>query len=389
MLEALEDNVAKSKGGKQKMVEQCIMKLREKRCMTQYIVLLKSLLDSLEAKGSLFGSSEYEKALERLYAGNLASVAFEEYVETSKRPASEEEAAFNEEKVFTSRLQLLILLIFKGKPKADGSATFRRLLAFLHADASQNKNLERFIAMMIQKDIANIDNIEIFFHTMNDLDALDNQYISANLFRLYEDLFLKCNVRNGALEYPTNSKKNLVHIAKQEKFLFLKQLWNFCLKRSLKGANRENFYKLLVECYFRTTRKYEASEAQKAWTYFTNDVAEELNSVKAVADDNARAILLGNLAGIWIKTIEISSGSLYLPNNSPSPDTINVHVVDPRLPKKHPTAGGVISTMYTLPSNSSLNFLKNSVIEDRDLQEYPVLTQYRVQPHVQRPATHA
>jgi len=331
-------------------------------------VLLKSLLDSLDARGSLFASSEYEKSLERLYAGNLAWVAFEEFVETTRRPAAEEEAAFNEEKVFTSRLQLLVLLIFKGKPKPDGSQTFRKLLAFLHSEPSQNKNLERLISMMRQKDIAQIDNIEIFFHTMNDLDALDNQYVGQQLLGLYEELFLKCNVKSGALECQQTGKKNLVHIAKQEKFVFLKQLWNFCLKRSLKGFTRESFYKLLVECYFRTTRKYEATEAQKAWTFFTNDVAEELNSIRSIADDNARAILLGNLAGIWIKTIDISAGTNYIPHNSPSPDLVSVHVVATSH-QKMLKAGQSVGKIHTLPSNSSLNLLKNSVIEDRDLQE--------------------
>lgn len=328
MLEALEDNVSKSKGGKQKMIELCIAKLKEKKCMTQYIILLCSLLDSLEHKATIgiFSSSEFDKILDKLYNGNLATIVFEEFVETSKRLSPEDLTTFNEDRVFNSRIQLFILLVFKGKQKPDAVVSFRKFVAHLLSDAENQANLERFISIMTSKDLSIYDNTEVFFNSMNDMDMIENPQINGNIYGLYEDVFIKCNIKSGALEHST-SKKNIIHIVKQEKFAFLKQLWIFCLKRQLKEGVKDSFYRLLVECYFRSNRKYEAVEAQKAWTYFTNDVADELTSIRSIGDPQARSILLGNLAGIWIKTIEISSGSLYIGSASGSAGSINVAVV--------------------------------------------------------------
>ena len=131
VLEALEDNVrAKSKGGKPRMIEQCIMRLREKKCLTQYIILLQRLLDSLDAKAGFIGGSEYDKVLEKLYysgpgsAVPLATLALEELISRFNSP-TEEELAFNEDKIYFSRLQLILILVFKGKIKTDASTVFK------------------------------------------------------------------------------------------------------------------------------------------------------------------------------------------------------------------------------------------------------------------------
>ena len=330
VMDALEDNVGKARGGRQRMVEQCILKLREKRCPTQYIVLLKALLESMDAKGNFILGSEYDKLMEKAYTFGglpLPTLALNEFIECTRRTQAEEEPAFNEDKVSTSRIQLILLLIFKGRQKSDTLTSFKKLLSFLLATADQAKNLNRLTNYLTNNDVIPSENGDTFFSVLNDQDAIDDQYITENIFRLYETLFLRANMKSGALDYANPQKKTLLRIARQEKLTHLQQLWVFCLKRRLTGIVRDNFHKLLVECYFRTARKYESTEAQKAWTSLNNDVNDQISLIRQTTNATAKAILLSNMAHIWIKVIYISLGTLYIGGSTPSPETLVTNVV--------------------------------------------------------------
>ena len=173
------------------------------------------------------------------------------------------------------------------------------------------------------------------------------------------------NLRNGALEQ-TNSKKFTIQIAKQDKFLHLKQLWSFCLRRKLSGPIRDQFYRLLVECYFRANRKYESLEAQRAWTYFTNDVADEISLIRNQKPD-LKALFLGNLAGIWLRVIEISSGTLHVGQDTNEEVAILVRT---------PASIGASADIIKLPSHGTLNLLKQTITENRQLLEVEFNLQY-------------
>jgi len=312
------------------MIEMCILKLKEKRCLTQYIILLKSLLDSLESRGNFMMGNEYDKLMEKIYTFGsqpLATAALNEFIDSTRRTPAEEEAAFNEERVNFSRIQLILLLIFKGKQKSDTLQVFKRLISFLLATADQTKNLYRFNSYLIQSDIIPQENIDIFFSVLNDRDAIEDRFINENIYKLYETLFLRSNFRSGALEYSNPQKRNLINITRQDKFVMLNLLWSFCLRRNLQGSVRDHFYKLLVECYFRTSRKYESTEAQRAWSAFTNDVTDQMNAIRQLSNPVTKASCLSHMAGIWIKVIEISGGPLYINSTVPSPENLLVFVV--------------------------------------------------------------
>jgi hypothetical protein len=330
VLEALEENISKAKGGKQRLIELCVAKLRQGNCYTQHVHLLAGMLESLEAKGSFISGSEYDKTMDKLYlqgGAGLASVALEELTEYSKRSAQEEEMAYNEEKVFMARIALLLVLIFKGKQKPDSIPAFRKLMQFLILNKENQKKLELFKNYLISKEIITQENSDVFFSVMNEFDTVETASIGLSLYKLYETIFLNVNLKTGALDRSA-SKKTILIIVKQERFVHLKQLWIFCLKSQLESSVKELFHRLLVECYFRSSRKYEGVEAQKGWTYFNNDVADEMNVIRQTLDPTGRAVLLGNMANIWIKAIEISSGSLYIGGTTPSPENISVFVVN-------------------------------------------------------------
>ena len=291
--------------------------------------LLAVMLDSLEAKGTFISGSEYDKLLDKIYMQGslgLATIALEELTESSKRTNLEEEMAYNDEKVFMARIHLILILIFKGKQKPDSHAAFRKLMQFLIVNKENQKKLELFKNYLINKEIITPENSDIFFSVINEFDAIDNVSVGLSIFRLYEAVFLNVNLKSGALDRSSN-KKTILIIVKQERFVHLKQLWVYCLKSELEGSAKELFHRFLVECYFRSGRKYEALEAQKAWTYFNNDMADEMNVIRQCSDSVGKAVLLGNMANIWIKAIEISSGSLYIGGTSPSPETITIFVV--------------------------------------------------------------
>lgn len=330
VLEALEENINKAKGGKQKLIELCITKLRQKNCSTQHVYLLAVMLESLEAKGSFYSGSEYDKILDKIYmqgSQGLATVALEELAESSNRNSSEEEMAYNDDKVFMARINLIVLLIFKGKQKADSTQAFRKLMQFIISNKENQKKLELFKNYLITKEIITQENSDVFFSVMNEFDTVSSLSIGQSLFRLYEAIFININLKTGALDRSTN-KKTILLIVKQERFVHLKQLWIYCLRSQLESSVKELFHRLLVECYFRWNRKYEAVEAQKAWTYFSNDISDEMNAVRQCSDLSAKALLLGNMANIWIKAIEISSGALYIGGTTPSPETISIFVVN-------------------------------------------------------------
>lgn len=330
MLDALEENISKAKGGKQKLIELCITKLRQGNCSTQHVHLLAVMLESLEAKGTFISGSEYDKTLDKLYligGLGLATVALEELTDYSKRSTEEEEMAYNEEKVFMARVSLLLLLIFKGKQKPDSISAFRNLMKYLINNRENQKKLELFKNYLVNKEIVTQENSDVFFSVMNEFDTVETATIGYPLFKLYETIFLNVNLKTGALDR-SPSKKTILIIVKQERFVHLKQLWIYCLKSQLESSTKEAFHRLLVECYFRSNRKYEGVEAQKAWTYFNNDVTDEMSAIRQTLDPAAKAVLLGNMANIWIKAIELSSGTLYIGGTTPTPETISIFVVN-------------------------------------------------------------
>lgn len=332
LLEALEANVTKAKGGKTRMIEMCIEKLRTKSASIQHIKLLNSMLESLEAKATFmsgFTGSDYDKTVDKVYnqgGVGLASLAFEDLTENAQKESAEEKNSLSDEKTFIARIHLILLLVFKGKQKPDSAKVLARLMAFLISSHDAPRRIDLFNNYLTTKEFVTPDNSSTFFSVINDLETPSSLLAGLALFRLYESVFVQVNTKSGALDRSSN-KKNLVIISKQEKFLQLKQLWIFCLKSRMTGSVRELYHKLLVECYFRGSRKYEAVEAQKAWTYFTNDVMDEMNAIRMNGDPRGKAILLGNMANIWITAIEISSGALYIGGTSPSPDTLKLYVV--------------------------------------------------------------
>lgn len=332
VLEALEANINKSKGGKLRMIELCINKLKSRTCLTQHVYLLTSMLESLDSKGNFmtgFTGSEYDKTLEKLYNQGgigLATIAFEELLDSSTRTDEESKNAYNDEKTFMARINLILVLVFKGKQRPDSTKVFGKLMDHLISSTDNNRRLDIFRQHLLAKDFITPDNSGIFFSVMNDIDAIESVSSGLSVYKLYESIFINVNIKAGSLDKSLN-KKNLVIIVKHEKFVHLKQLWIFCLKSRHAVNVKEVFHKMLVECYFRGARKYEAVEAQKAWTFFTNDVSDEMNAIRMNGEPRAKAVLLGNMANIWIKVIEVSSGSLYIGGSKPSIETMSVFVV--------------------------------------------------------------
>lgn len=315
------------------MIELCINKLKSRTCLTQHVVLLSSMLESLDSKGNFmtgFTGSEYDKTLDKLYTqGNqgLATVVLEELLDESSKPEEDTKNPYNDEKSFMARINLILVLVFKGKQRPDSAKVFGGLMSHLVASPDSGRRLDAFRQHLLSKDFVNTENSSIFFTVMNDLNLSDSISTGLAVYKLYEAVFVSVNIRAGSLDKSSN-KKNLVIIVKQEKFVHLKQLWIFCLKSKITVSVKELFHKMLVECYFRGARKYESVEAQKAWTYFSNDVYDEMNAIRMNGDPRAKAVLLGNMANVWIKAIEVSSGALYIGGSKPSSETFNIFVVN-------------------------------------------------------------
>lgn len=333
VLKALKEHAGKGKEGKGKIIEMCISKLKERPCLTRYVSLLKNMLSDLESKGLglvvINMTSEYDKVVDKLYASNqnLATLALEEYIEMSQAKAKVEESDFTEDKKHTTRIHLILILIFKGKPKSDSIIVFKRFLRLLTSSPTFQKHLdEKFVKTLMEKDYIGSDNSDIFFSVMNDREFLSDSALSQNIFKLYETLFHRVNLKNGALQL-SQTRKNFLAINKQEKFLHLKHLWFLCLTRKLKDPLREHFIVLLSECYFKGARKYEALEAMKAWAFFNEESQNEMNSIRNSPSAEARGTLLGNMASIWLKVIEISAGTMFVNSTIASKETCVVLVV--------------------------------------------------------------
>lgn len=333
VLKALKEHAGKGKEGKVKIIEMCVSKLKERPCLTRYVSLLKNLLSDLESKGLglvvMNMTSEYDKVVDRLYASNLnlATLALEEYLELNNARVKHEESDFTEDKKHTTRIHLILILIFKGKPKADSITVFKRFLKLLTSSSSLQKHLdEKFTKTLIEKDYVSSDNSDIFFSVMNDKEFLNDAAISQSMFKVYETLFHRVNLKNGALQL-SQTRKNFLAINKQDKFLHLKHLWYLCLTRKLKDSLRDHFIALLSECYFKGARKYESSEAVKAWIFFNEDSQTEMNAIRNSPSAEARGMLLGNMATIWLKAIEASAGTMFVNSSAASKETCVVLVV--------------------------------------------------------------
>ena len=269
----------------------CIEAVKKKTVHTQHIILLKHIIESLSERPNLILKSEFDSMADKIY-GEVREFTLRMVEEFMKRVKDKEltEDHFVEEQIYTSRIQLIMMLIFKGKIRSDSKVSFQLLLKFLTSTEDENQHLQRLLDVIINEPIINKDNSKIFFGIFNSEDkTLKPSQIDMRIYKVFETLFYKINLDVGALR---NYTKKYYAIAKHDKMVHLKNLWNICLKIMIKKEVKEKFYELLISCYFMCESKFEGEAAYNSWLLFIRDAKDYLEVRKISENESNFSLFL-------------------------------------------------------------------------------------------------